>query len=446
MSLGLTLPFFLFITFLSYTFVTPMFKFLYTTTIFCYTLFIYLAALMGNQKAKKWKNGRQDIFKKLREAFADNSAPVLWVHCASLGEFEQGRPVIEALKSNNNNLKILLTFFSPSGYEIRRNYTHADWVFYLPADSKKNAAQFISIVKPQQVLFVKYEFWYYYLTTLQAQKIPTYLISAVFRSNQVFFKWYGGLFREMLFCFDAIFVQNKKSLNLVQQLHYSAVYLAGDTRLDRVLAIKKQAQPFPIVETFCNHTYTIVAGSTWSPDETILVDVLKAFPKNKLVIAPHQIDEKHLQEIEKLFAFTNSIRYSNVTHTTSLTDISVLLVDNIGMLSSIYAYANVAYIGGGFGAGLHNILEAAVFEIPVLFGPNHHKFQEASDLITEGVGFEVLQAQDVIKYLQILKTPKASSKVQESAHFYFQKYSGASAMIVAHLKIKDDNSSRFPAL
>lgn len=414
-----------------------MSKLLYTTAIFFYTMFIHLAALMGNSKAKKWKQGRKNIFKKLSKAFANNTTPVLWVHCASLGEFEQGRPVIEALKSETKNLKVLLTFFSPSGYEVRQNYAHADWVFYLPADSKKNAARFISIVKPQQVIFVKYEFWYYYLSTLQAQKIPTYLISAVFRSNQAFFKWYGGLFRKMLFCFEAIFVQNKSSLDLLKQVNYSAVHLAGDTRLDRVLQVKNQAQKFPILDTFYSDTYNIVAGSSWLPGEAILVDVLKAFPDSKLIIAPHQIEEKHLQEIEKLFNFTSSIRYSQIDHTSSLTNISVLLIDNIGMLNSIYTYANLAYIGGGFGTGIHNILEAAVFEIPVFFGPNHHKFQEASDLIDEGVGFEINKAQEMIAQIQALQKSKASSLVRQNARLYFQKHGGASAMIVKHLTLKN---------
>lgn len=432
MSLGLTLPFFLFITFF-YTVPFPMSKFIYTTAVFFYTIGIHLAAMFGNSKAKKWKQGRQDIFKKLTKAFANNSAPVLWVHCASLGEFEQGRPVIEALKSKNKHLKVLLTFFSPSGYEIRQNYAHADWVFYLPPDSNKNARQFISIVQPQQVIFVKYEFWYYYLSNLQAQKIPTYLISAVFRPNQVFFKWYGGLFRKMLFCFDAIFVQNKKSLALIQELNYSAVHLAGDTRLDRVLQVKDQAQKFPILEAFYSNTYNIVAGSSWLVGERILVDVLKAFPDSKLIIAPHEIEEKHLQDIEKLFGFANSIRYSQIATTTSLTNIAVLLIDNIGMLNSIYAYANVAYIGGGFGTGIHNILEAAVFEIPVFFGPNHHKFQEAKDLIAEGVGFEINNAQEMIKEIQRIKTTKKASLIQEKAGLYFQKHGGASTMIVEHL-------------
>jgi 3-deoxy-D-manno-octulosonic-acid transferase len=400
-------------------------------------MFIHLAALMGNPKAKKWKEGRQDIFKKLSQAFANNSSPVLWIHCASLGEFEQGRPVIEALKSKDKHLKVLLTFFSPSGYEIRQNYAHADWVFYLPADSKKNAAQFISIVAPQQVVFVKYEFWYYYLTNLQAQKIPTYLISAVFRPNQIFFKWYGGLFRTMLSCFDAIFVQNKKSLALIQTLKHSAVHLVGDTRLDRVLQIKDQAQKFPILEAFYTNTYNIIAGSTWLPDEAILADVLKKFPDIKLIIAPHQIDEKHLQEIEKLFKFTNSIRYSNIEKTTDLAKFPVLLIDNIGMLNSIYAYANIAYIGGGFGTGIHNILEAAVFEIPVFFGPNHHKFPEAKGLIAEGVCFEINNSQEIISHIQTIQQTEISSVIQQNAKLYFQKHSGASRVIVEHLGLKN---------
>lgn len=434
MSLNLTLPFFLSITFL-YGFYC-MARFLYNTVLFFYTFFIRIAALMGNPKAKKWKEGRQDIFKKLTAAFANNSAPVLWIHCASLGEFEQGRPVIEALKQNTSNLKILLTFFSPSGYEIQQNYAQADWVFYLPSDSKKNAAQFISIVKPQQVIFVKYEFWYYYLNTLQKQNIPTYLISAIFRPNQVFFKWYGGLFRQMLFCFEAIFVQNKASLSLLQQINYTTAHLAGDTRLDRVLEIKSKAQKFPILETFCATNYNFIAGSTWLPDEQILSEVLKEFPKKKLIIAPHQIDENHLQDIEKQFHFTKIIRYSKVIETTQVSDFTVLLIDNIGMLSSIYAYANIAYIGGGFGAGIHNTLEAAVFEIPVLFGPNHHKFQEAKGLIAEGVAFEVNNSQEVIKHIQTFQKTENSSVVQQNAHLYFQKHSGASLMIVKHLEIR----------
>jgi 3-deoxy-D-manno-octulosonic-acid transferase len=414
-----------------------MSKILYNAVLFFYTFFIRIAAFIGNQKAKKWKEGRQGIFKKLTTAFANNSAPVLWIHCASLGEFEQGRPVIEALKQKTSNLKILLTFFSPSGYEIRQNYAQADWVFYLPSDSKKNAAQFISIVKPQQVIFVKYEFWYYYLTMLQKQNIPAYLISAIFRPNQVFFKWYGGLFREILFCFKGVFVQNEDSLSLLQQINYTQAYLAGDTRLDRVLEIKNKAQKFSILETFCAANYNIIAGSTWLPDEQILSEVLKAFPKKKLIIAPHQIDEKHLQDIEKQFHFTKLIRYSKVIETSQLSDITVLLIDNIGMLSSIYAYANIAYIGGGFGAGIHSTLEAAVFEIPVLFGPNHHKFQEAKDLIEESVAFEVNNSQEVIQQINTFQKVENSSVVQQKAQLYFQKNSGASLMIVNYLETKN---------
>lgn len=436
MSLGLTLPFFFANDFPLLYFFYLMSKFLYPLVLSFYGLFIRLAALVGNSKAQKWKAGRHNIFKDLKIAFADNSSPVLWVHCASLGEFEQGRPVIEALKLKSKNLKVLLTFFSPSGYEIQRNYSYADWVFYLPLDSKKNARQFISIVQPQQVIFVKYEFWYYYLSSLQKQKIPTYLISAIFRPNQVFFKWYGGFFRKILFCFEAIFVQNNNSLSLLQQINYTQAHLAGDTRLDRVLEIKNKLLKFPILEAFCSTNYNIIAGSTWLPDEQVLAAALKQLRNKQLIIAPHQIDEKHLQDIEKRFNFTKTIRYSKVINTAQLADVTVLLIDNIGMLSSIYAYANIAYIGGGFGAGIHNTLEAAVFEIPVLFGPNHHKFQEAKGLISEGVAFEVSNSQEIIKHIETFQKTENSAVVQQNAQLYFQKYSGASLMIVNYLKIK----------
>lgn len=410
-----------------------MSKLLYNFGLFFYTSFIHIAAIIGNSKAKKWQEGRKDIFKKLRKAFANNSSPVLWIHCASLGEFEQGRPVIEVLKSKNKHLKILLTFFSPSGYEVRQNYAGADWVFYLPSDSKKNALQFLSIVKPQQVIFVKYEFWYHYLSILHQQKTPTYLISAIFRPNQAFFKWYGQLFRDMLFCFDAIFVQNEPSLTLLKQVNYPNAYVAGDTRLDRVLEIKKQAKSFSVIDSFSNTNYHIVAGSTWSPDEKILADILKESPNYKLIIAPHQIDEKHLQEIETLFKFTTCIRYSNAEETKLLDHYSVLLIDNIGMLSSIYAYGDVAYIGGGFGLGIHNILEAVVFEIPVLFGPNYHKFQEAKDLIATEVAFEVNNSKETFIQLQNLQDTQICASIKKKAHSYFRKHSGASLMILNHL-------------
>lgn len=409
--------------------------FFYNTAIFFYTFVIRIAAWGGHSKAQKWRHGRQHIFQQLNSTFANNTAPVVWVHCASLGEFEQGRPLIEALKKQHPHFKILLTFFSPSGYEVRKNYTDADWVFYLPLDTKKNALRFISIVRPQQVIFVKYEFWYHYLTTLQQQQIPTYLISASFRPNQAFFKWYGAFFRQMLFCFKTIFVQNQASLDLLHQLNYQTAYVAGDTRLDRVLKIRAQAPPLPIIEAFCSNNRCLVAGSTWTSDEQILAKVLQTLPNQKLIIAPHQINEKHLKEIERLFDFTTCIRYSSAVSNSQVDEFSVLIIDNIGMLSSIYAYAHIAYIGGGFGAGIHNILEAAVFEIPVLFGPNHHKFQEAKDLIAIGVGFEIKQAQTAINCIHQIQSKETTSAIQQQAQLYFQQNSGASDLILQHINI-----------
>ncbi|BDS13137.1 3-deoxy-D-manno-octulosonic acid transferase [Aureispira anguillae] len=410
-----------------------MAKLLYYLGVFLYKFTIHFVAFLGNTKAKNWVNGRKDIFKRLKQTFEKNRHPVIWIHCASLGEFEQGRPLIERLNTQFPSHKILLTFFSPSGYLVQKDYNKVDWVFYLPADSPKHAAQFISIVQPQQAIFVKYEFWYYYLMQLQAQQIPTYLISAIFRPNQPFFRWYGTLFRQMIGCFQHIFVQNEASLLLLKQIGYQRGVIAGDTRLDRVLAIKKQAKTFPILDAFCQKQYTLVCGSTWPADEAVLADFFQQFSACKLVIAPHQIDNKHLQQIEELFQFTNCLRYSQQATADELAQASVLIIDNIGMLSSIYAYADLAYIGGGFGLGIHNILEAAVFEIPVLFGSNYQKFQEAKDLIEAGVAFEISHAKDMLYRVQQLQQTAARAKIQQQVQQYINQHSGATQVILKHL-------------
>lgn len=409
---------------------------LYTLALSLYTFLIYIVALLGHQKAKAWVKGRKNIFHQLEQSFRHNQAPVIWVHCASLGEFEQGRPLIEVLKVAAPQYKILLTFFSPSGYQIQQNYSQADWVFYLPADSPSNARQFISIVQPQQVIFVKYEFWYHYLTQLQTKQIPTYLISAIFRPNQLFFKWYGSLFRSMLYCFQAIFVQNQQSLELLQQTGYTKAVLAGDTRLDRVLNIKHQAKQFKSIEQFVAGQFTMIAGSTWPADEAVLAAAQQEYSIKKLIIAPHQVDAQHIQQTEQLFSGKKCLRYSQQPTAQQLQEATVLIIDNIGMLSSIYAYANIAYIGGGFGTGIHNSLEAVVFEIPVLFGPKHQKFKEAKDLLELGIAFEVNHAQELIQHLQQLQDPAKVNKIQQKAKQYFQQHSGATSIILSHLLSK----------
>lgn len=399
-----------------------------------YTLGIRFAAFAGLSKAQQWTQGRRHIFRALQQAFAYNQAPVLWMHCASLGEFEQGRPLLEALKQKHPNYKILLTFFSPSGYEIRKNYAHADWVFYLPPDSKKNAQQFLQIVQPQLAIFVKYEFWYYYLTQLKDQQIPTYLIAAIFRSNQPFFKWYGQLFRTMLHAFKHIFVQNEASLKLLHQVDYKNITIAGDPRLDRVLAIKAQAKRFPIINQFCTQNNILVGGSTWPADETILAEFAQMHPNYKLILAPHQIDEPHILQIEQTFQNSTTLRYSQQPDEAALAQAQVLIIDNIGMLSSLYSYGNMAYIGGGFGAGIHNTLEAVVFHIPICFGGNYHKFNEAKELLKIGVAFEVQSVTDVSNIAQQIQKEEAATAIAKKAQDYIQHHKGATDIILKHLK------------
>lgn len=309
------------------------------------------------------------------------------MHCASLGEFEQGRPLIEKLKTLGTGHKILLTFFSPSGYEVQKDYKGADWVFYLPMDGPGNAKQFLEIVHPSLVIFVKYEFWYYYLKKIKYRNIPLLLISALFRKDMSFFKWYGKLQRKMLSRFDHLFVQTQESKRLVDEIGLSEICsISGDTRFDRVIEIAEKFEPIPAIEKFIDNSKAIIAGSTWPEDEEVLQKAFASVnnPLLKLIIAPHQINEKHLTEIETLFP--NSVRFSQLTtHHSPLT--TCLIIDNIGMLSSLYKYAYISYIGGGLRTmGVHNVLEAAVYNKPVLFGALYHKYTEAIGLVKSGGG------------------------------------------------------------
>lgn len=369
---------------------------IYNLAIRIYYLFIYIAAYT-NPKARQWINGRKKQAQKIIQDLAHihPKQKRIWIHCASLGEFEQGRPLIEAIKQQSPETFMILTFFSPSGYEIRKNYAKADAVYYLPLDTDTRAQQFIQTIQPHLAIFVKYEFWYHHLHQLQQQNVPTILMAALFRPNQIFFRWYGGLFRQLLKKYTHIFVQNQSSLQLLQKNDIQNVSIAADPRLDRVFNHARQVKPIPLIAQFKGKQQLLVAGSTWAKDEIILAKLMNSSPQQfKFIIAPHEIKEAQIQQLEKCLT-VSSIRYStlivdenNLKQPSNL-NCKVLIVDNIGLLSSIYQYANYAYIGGGFGVGIHNILEAAVFGMPIFFGPHYKKFQEAKDLVTQKGAFPI---------------------------------------------------------
>ena len=364
-----------------------------------YNLIIYLY-LLGvaiysrfNEKVRKMWRGERDAFRILREK-VDPNAKYVWFHAASLGEFEQGRPLMEQLRKDHPEYKILLTFFSPSGYEVRKNYEGADIITYLPLDTITNARRFLRTVRPVMAFFIKYEFWYNYLHILKHRNIPVYSVSSIFRPDQVFFKWYGRQYGRVLNCFTHFFVQNEVSKDLLAKIGITNVDVVGDTRFDRVLQIKDAAKQLPIVEAFVKDAPQVfVAGSSWPPDEEIFIKYFNAHKNWKLIIAPHVIGEDHLKQIEKLLEGRKVIRYTEAeksltSHLSPLASYDVLIINCFGLLSSIYHYGQVAYVGGGFGVGIHNLLEAAVWDVPVFFGPNNQKFQEAQGLKTSG-GFEI---------------------------------------------------------
>lgn len=398
-----------------------------------YALGIRIATLF-NKKARLWLNGRKKIFDELKQWKVDiNSNKIIWVHCASLGEFEQGRPIIEKLKQQYPSCKILLTFFSPSGYEIRKNYSGADGVFYLPLDGKSSAERFISTVKPSLVIWVKYEYWFYYLTQLKNNKIPVILVSAIFRENQPFFKWYGGLWKKILRSFEKIFVQNENSVLLLQSIGLAEnVTVTGDTRFDRVMDIIEKNEPLPnALINFCQNKKVIIAGSTWEEDEEEIVHYAKIHSDIKFIIAPHEIDKERLDDIKKLFP--NAVFYSEFIKGEH--EAQTIIIDNIGMLSKLYKLSTVAYIGGGFNeSGIHNILEAAVYGRPIIFGPEYQKFAEANDLIDKKGAFSIENALELETLLdklfsneEFLKSASTISKM------YVYENRGASQKILQHI-------------
>ncbi len=398
-------------------------------------------ASIFNPKAKKWLRGRKNIFEALEKAIPAGEQ-IIWIHCASLGEFEQGRPVIEKLKAQYPKHRILLTFFSPSGYEVQKIYKGADWVFYLPMDGPRNAKRFLEIVHPSLVIFVKYEFWYYYLKKIKYRNIPLLLISALFRKDMSFFKWYGGLQRKMLSRFDHLFVQNQESKKLVDEIGLSEICsVSGDTRFDRVIEIAGKFEPIAAIEQFIGNNKAIVAGSTWPEDEEALQKAFSIIndPSLKLIIAPHEINEKHLTDIESLFP--GSVRFSRL-ETRNQKPETCLIIDNIGLLSRLYHYAHITYIGGGLRTmGVHNVLEAAVYNKPVLFGSFYHKYTEAVGLVKSGGGMPFYNEKRdgaMLKELieALLSNKEEYNHISKAAGDFVRSNKGATQKIITYIQEK----------
>ena len=371
---------------------------LYDLAIAIYDLVIHLAAPFS-RKPRKMMKGHWVVYELLRQQLEEGRR-YIWVQAASLGEFGQGRPVIGKIRANYPDYGILLTFFSPSGYEVRKNYRGADVVCYLPFDKPRNVKKFLDIVNPCMAFFIKYEFWKNYLDELHLRRIPVYSISSIFRRGQIFFKWYGGSYRNVLRNFDHLFVQNERSKRYLSKIGVMKVTVVGDTRFDRVLQIRQEAKELPLVEAFKGESLTFVAGSSWQPDEDLFIDYFNRHPEMKLIIAPHVIDENHLVEIIRKLK-RPYVRYTRADEK-NVRRADCLIIDCFGLLSSIYRYGEIAYIGGGFGVGIHNTLEAAVYGIPVIFGPKYQKFQEAVELIDAGGAFSIKSGDELYTLLDRL--------------------------------------------
>ncbi len=400
-----------------------------------YNVFIYLY-LLGvaiisrfNEKVRKMWRGEREAFSILKEK-VDPEAKYVWFHAASLGEFEQGRPLMEQLRREHPEYKILLTFFSPSGYEVRKNYEGADIITYLPIDTITNARRFLRLVHPVMAFFIKYEFWYNYLHILKHRNIPVYSVSSIFRPDQVFFKWYGRQYGRVLNCFTHFFVQNEVSKELLAKIGITNTTVVGDTRFDRVLQIKEAAKQLPVVEAFKQDYKVFVAGSSWPPDEEIFIKYFNEHKDWKLIIAPHVIGEDHLQQIEKLLSGRKIVRYKDSAEA-DVKDAEVLIINCYGLLSSIYHYGDVAYVGGGFGVGIHNLLEAAVWDVPVFFGPNNQKFQEAQALKKSG-GFEIHDYEEFARMMDRFAAEPDLLKEQGAKAGHFVKgQAGATQKVLA---------------
>lgn len=402
-------------------------RFVYNVGIWLYSLAISVAALF-NHKARLLFRGRRGLLKRIEQSIPDKKAEQrIWIHCASLGEFEQGRPVIEAIRRQRPNARIILTFFSPSGYEIRKNYASVDHIFYLPADTPRAASRFIRTVKPDVAIFVKYEYWYNYLRALRQSGARSYVVSAIFRPGDIFFRPWGGLFRSMLAMIDHLYVQNQSSANMLATIgRKDGVTVAGDTRFDRVADIVAAAPILPIVEKFAGDSQVVVCGSTWQPDQEILLELMAANPDTKFIVAPHQISESAIER------FISQSGRPAMRYTQRANDAATLLViDCIGILSGVYRYGQIAYIGGGFGAGIHNILEAAAWGMPVIFGPKYQKFAEAKELI-ELSGAVSISSGDELKerFRQVNDNLEALSEISAR---YVKSRQGACSLFISEV-------------
>jgi 3-deoxy-D-manno-octulosonic-acid transferase len=415
--------------------------FLYNFGIQLYYSCIWLASFF-NTKARLWLQGRQHLFEALEnQSFIkkNKSIKIVWMHVASLGEFEQGRPLIESLQKNEpEKYQIVLSFFSPSGYELRKNYPSVDFVTYMPLDTADNASRFLNLIQPDIAVFVKYEFWFHHLNELKKRQIPTLLIAAVFRPDQIFFRSYGFFFKKLLIngYFNQIFVQNETSFNLLQKIGCQKVVLAGDTRIDRVTAIAAAAKTFPLIQQFVGNDNALICGSTWEADETLIFNWLENKGSSvfkKIIIAPHEIGKTHIQQLQKRLP-NRTICYAQLMDNQPIGDADILIIDNIGMLSALYRYGKVAYIGGGFGQGIHNILEPAAFGLPILFGTKYQKFVEANALIAAGGAFSVQNQEQFAEKMAFLEAPQHWNPASLVVKQYLNQNRGATILIEDYLK------------
>lgn len=406
-------------------------RLLYNAGIQVYQFLIWTVSFR-NPKAKKWLSGRKNLFERLQKELVPGNG-LLWFHVSSLGEFEQARPVIEGVKKHFPGYRILLTFFSPSGYELRKDYPLADYVCYLPLDTPRNAKRFLDIVKPDKVFFVKYEFWFNFLTELKKREIPTYLFSALFRPSQFFFKPWGKWFRKAFSAYTHIFVQNQSSWDILQKFKFKNVSINGDTRLDRVAQIARAASDLPKVEKFCGTKQVIVAGSTWPDDEALFLNyVNECTHPIKFVVAPHEVNEKSLERITTALK-RPYVLYSAESTSEEIENAEVLIVDGYGYLVSVYRYAKIAYIGGGFSTGIHSILEPAVYGMPVVFGPDYHKFHEALEMLRLGAAHTIANYEELYLLLESYLTDPAKLAMEShSASQYVESNRGATEQIVRY--------------